>query len=138
MTTQTTGPAGSVRKRSTGLLIVTFIFGLLYLSFIILSLVPNPAGSPVSTTLPYQPFDREQIYVKALFVLFLVGYIVAWRNEGIGGAMFILWFLAMWGVELLIVAPIKPKDWGGGIAMGFPLFVLGILFVVRWYRRKGN
>ncbi len=42
----------------------------------------------------------------------------------------------MWGLEIFVVAPIKGADAGGGIAMGFPLFILGILFVVRWYKGR--
>ena len=136
MTDQIDSQPGQARRRSKALLIATSIFGLLYLIFIILGFIPAPGGSPVSSTVPFKPFDLEGICVKLLFLLFLVGYLVVWKNDGIGGAVFILWYVAMWGVELLIVAPIKPKDWGGGIAMGLPLFVLGILFVVRWYKGR--
>jgi hypothetical protein len=124
---------GSRTSRSKGLLVATTAYGLLYLWFIIVSFIPSPEGSWVSSTVPFEPFDREQIFVKSLFVLFLVGYLLVWRSEFIGGVVFVLWWVAMWCVEILVVAPIK-KDGGGGIVMGFPLFILGILFVWRGYQ----
>ncbi len=144
MTDQIDNQPGEARKRSKVLLILTSIFGLVYLAFIILSFIPGrmfggvfgPGGSPVSATLPFEPFDMEQIYIKLLFLLFLAGYLVVWKNEGIGGAVFILWWAAVWGVELLIVAPIHPNDAGVGIVLGFSFFVLGILFVVGWYKGR--
>jgi hypothetical protein len=42
----------------------------------------------------------------------------------------------MWAFEIFIVAPIKGGDAGGGVAMGLPLFVLGILFVGRALRYR--
>jgi hypothetical protein len=123
-------------RHSKGLLIAASVFGLLYLIFITLSFIPSQDGSPISTTVPFKPFDLEQICVKSLFLLFLAGYVLAWRNEALGGIAFILWFVAMCAVELLIIAPLKPKEGGGGIPMGVPLLALGILFVVRSYRGR--
>ena len=101
---------------------------MLYLWFIIESLIPSPEGSWVSSQVPFDPTDRERISVTLLFLFFLVGYLVAWKNERIAAVIFILWWGAMWGVELFVFAPIVGGDAGGGIAMGLPLFVLGIMF----------
>jgi hypothetical protein len=105
-------------------LIAVSVFGVLYLWFFIASLIPSSEGSWVSSTVPFDPWDREQIFVKLLFLLFLVGCFVAWKNERIAGIIFILWWVAMWAVELFIVG----ADGGMGIVMGLPLFLLGILF----------
>jgi hypothetical protein len=67
-----------------------------------------------------------------LFLLFVVGYIAVWKNEGIGGAIFILWYVGMWVLGLLIAV----QDRDTSIVLGFPLFVLSILFVVRWYKKR--
>jgi len=134
MTDQVDSQPGQVRTRSKALLIATSLFGLLYSWFIIVSFIPAPEGSWISTTVPFEPFDLGQILVKLLFLLFLIGYLVVWKNELIGGAVFLLWWVAMWGVEIFVAAKITGGDGGGGIVMGFPLFVLGILFILRWYK----
>ena len=86
--------------------------------------------------MPFAPFDLEQVLVKLLFVLFLVGYIAAWKNEGIAGLIFVLWWAAMWCLEIFVVMPVKPEAAGGGIEMGLPLFILGILFLVYWKKQR--
>ena len=51
--------------------------------------------------------------------------------------IFILWWAVMWGMDLLVMAPSGP---GGGmaIAMGLPVFVLGILFLVNSKKRRAS
>jgi hypothetical protein len=121
-----------VRKRSEGLLLATSIYGLLYLWFIIVSLFPAPEGSWVSPAVPFEPFSLDQIFVKLLFLLFLIGYLAVWKNELIGGAIFLLYWVGWWCVEMSIELP----DGGVGIVLGFPVFVLGILYVRHWYKRR--
>ncbi len=135
MTDQVHGQLGQVRTRSRALLIATSVFGLLYLAFVITSFIPAPNGSWISSV-PSEPFDRAGIFVKLEFVLFLIGYLVVWKNELIGGAVFLLWWVAMWFLEIFVFAPIVGGDAGGGVAMGLPVFILGILFVRRWYRGR--
>lgn len=130
------GPPSQTKPRPKGLLIALSVYGLLYLVFIVVSFIPSDTGSPVSTTVPFDPFDLEQIFVKLLFVLFLVGYVAAWKNEGVAGLIFVLWWAAMWCLEIFVVAPIKPEAAGGGIEMGLPLFILGILFLVFWKKQR--
>tara|TARA_B100000315_G_C14579325_1_gene589623 strand:- start:1717 stop:2169 length:453 start_codon:yes stop_codon:yes gene_type:complete len=144
MTNQINSQSGKVKKHAKSLLILTSIFALLYLGFIILTFIPasayngtfGPDGSPVNNTVPYDPFDVEQIFVKGLFVLFLVGYLALWKHEAIGGVAFLLWWVAVWGVELIIVAPLHFSDAVVGIIAGLPLFVFGILFVRGWYKKR--
>lgn len=131
--TNQAGVRGRLRERSKALLVVTSVFGLLYLWFVVVSFIPAPQGNWISSTVPFEPFDLEQIFVKLLFLLFLIGYLALWKSELIGGSIFLAWWVAMWCMEIFIVAPIK-NDGGGGILMGFPLFVLGVLFVARALR----
>lgn len=74
------------------------------------------------------------VLVKLLFVLFLGGYIVSWRSDGGAGLIFVLWYAAMWGLSLGL-----PRVFigDGGIAMGLPLFILGVLFLVRCHKKRG-
>jgi hypothetical protein len=122
-------------------LIVTSLFGLLYLWFVIVSYIPAPDGTWVNPAVPYEPSRQAMIVYTLMFLLFFMGYVVVWTNELIGGIIFILWWVAMWFMEILNLAPIEgeaPGDRGGGIAMGFPLFVLGIVFITRWYKGRSG
>ncbi len=126
------------KLRSTGLLITLSAYGLLYLWFIITSFIPAPEGNWISSTVPFEPsWDPEFIAIRLMFVLFLPGYLVAWKNEGVAGIIFILWWVVMWGMDLLVMGPSGPEGGGGmGIAMGLPVFVLGILFLVNSKKRR--
>jgi len=108
------------RSRSTTLLILTSIYGLLYLLLM--------------ATESYGTAGSEPTVVKLLFLLFLVGYAAVWWNERLGGIVFALWWAGMWYLALFVVQ----TDRGAGVVMGVPLFILAILFILSWYRRRGQ
>jgi len=114
-------PSNEKRKHSKVLLTLTTIYGILYLIFVISSFFQ-------------EPFDLERIIVYLAFIIFLVGYYYCWRNEMIGGIIFILWWGIMWYLGLFIAE----HDRGAGVVMGIPLFIIGIIFIVSWYRKKGK
>jgi hypothetical protein len=64
------------KGRSRILLVLTSVYALLY---ILLMVTEN-----------YGTAGSEPTVVKILFALFLVGYIVVWMNEGLGGAIFVM------------------------------------------------
>ncbi|MDP6579077.1 MAG: hypothetical protein QF681_00355 [Vicinamibacterales bacterium] len=112
-------------------------YALLYLWFIITSFIPAPEGNWISSAVPFEPsWAPDFIAIRLMFVLFLPGYVVAWTNEGVAGAIFILWWVVMWGMDLLVMAPAMPDGGGMGIAMGLPVFVLGVLFLKAWFRKR--
>jgi len=108
----------SQKKHSRTLLILTSLYGILYLLFMI--------------TENYGTKGSEPIFVKFFFGLFLVGYLIVWKNEGLGGLIFVLWWIGMWCLGFFIAK----YDRGVAVVMGFPLFVLAILFLISWYRRR--
>jgi len=59
---------------------------------------------------------------------------VVWKNEGVAGIIFIFWWVVMWCLALFIA----DHDRGGGVGFGLPLFILGILFIISWYRKKSK
>lgn len=107
-------------RHSRVLVILTSLYGVLYLAFML-------SGS-------YGASGSEPIVVRLLFVLFLVGYFVSWKNEGLGGLIFVFWWMGMWYLGLFIVE----HDRGAGVAMGFPLFVLAVLLIIAWYRKRAT
>ena len=116
------GPQGPSSKIP---IIVTSIFGLLYLWFVVVSFIPAPDGTWVNPAIPYELSRQGMIVFAFMFLLFLIGYVVVWTNELLGGIIFILWWAAMWFMETLNLAPVEvtppgDRDGGGGIAMGFP------------------
>ena len=127
----------SVKRRlfPTALHVLLTIYGILYFVFVIIGFIPSQEGSPVSDSVPYHPFGLEGSLVKVLFVFFLVGFFTAWKNRLAAGVLFILWWAGMWGLDTLMVAT-KGGSGGEAIGMGFPLFVLGVLFVISGYRQR--
>lgn len=112
------------KKFFSVLQIILTIYGLLYLLFIIDFIsIDN-----------YDPYNLENIVVNLSFVLFLVGYYMIWKNEGVAGIIFIFWWVVMWCLALFIAE----IDRGSSVVMGLPLFILGILFIISWYRKKGK
>ena len=105
------------RRHSAILLTLTTVYGLLYVALI-------ASGS-------YGTAGSEPTVVKLLFLLFLVGYVVVWKHEALGGAVFVVWWIGMWYLGLFVAQ----QDRGSAVVMGLPLLVLAILFIKAWYRR---
>ena len=74
----------------------------------------------------------EYSALKILFAIFVIGYVTSWKNELASGVIFILWFLGMCYENFFLCT----SDCGAGIAMGIPLLILSILFIVYRIRKK--
>lgn len=103
---------------SKSLKVLTSAYGVLYVLFIL-------SGQ-------YGDSPHEPLVVHILFVVFLVGYLTVWKNEIYGGLIFVLWWIGTWYLGLSVVE----HDRGASVVMGFPLFVIAILFLVSGYRRR--
>ena len=121
--TKTSTHLSEKKKRFSVLQIILTIYGLLYLLF----MYPGPLDE-------YNLFELENIIVNLAFVLFLIGYYITWKNERVAGIIFIFWYTIMWYLSLFI----SEQDPGVAIVFGFPLFILGISFIISWYRKKGK
>lgn len=104
-------------RHSRLLLVPTSVYGLLYVAFI--------AGGSYDTT------GAEPTVVRLLFLLFLVGHALTWKNEGLGGANFAVWWVGMWYLGLFVAE----QDGDDAVVLGLPLFVLAIFLIRAWYRR---
>ena len=108
------------KKRYSALHLILIIWGLLFLLLFISDLIT------------IDNYDLESIVVSLAVVLFLIGYYMVWKNELVAGIIFIFWWIVMWFLALFIAE----TDRGVGVVLGFPLFILGILFIISWYRKK--
>lgn len=111
-------PKRAKKGRSRILLVLTSIYALLYILFMV--------------TKQYGTAGSEPTVVKILFGLFLAGYTVVWMNEGLGGAIFVVWWIGMWYLGLFVAQ----SDRGAAQVIGFPLFVLGVLFIIAWLKKR--
>jgi hypothetical protein len=109
------------KKGSRVLLTLTTVCGILYLVLVISSFFEGA-------------HDAGMIIVYVVFPIFLIGYYYSRRNELFAGIVFILWWGIMWYLGLFVAE----QDRGAGIVMGVPLFILGVLFIVSWYRKKAR
>jgi hypothetical protein len=74
----------------------------------------------------------EYSALKILFVMFVIGYVISWKNELASGIIFILWFLGMCYENFFLCT----SDCGAGIGMGIPLLILSIFFIVYGIKKK--
>jgi uncharacterized membrane protein (DUF485 family) len=77
-------------------------------------------------------WDIEYSVLKILFAIFVIGYVISWKNELASGVIFILWFLGMCYENFFLCT----SDCGAGIAMGIPLLILSIFFIIYGIRGK--
>ena len=99
---------------------------LLYLAIYLLLIISGNFGGS------YPNLNVEGIVVYSLFVLFIIGLSISWFNKILTGIIFILWNIGMWTLTLFIVE----NSNGFGIAIGFPLLVLGIFFLIKGIEEK--
>lgn len=125
----TTGDSTKKKKIFPSILhLLTFIYGLLYL-FVVIMESSRPTGASSSGI---ERVNLEVTLVIILFVVFLVGFFISWKREGIAGLIFILWWIGMWYLALFVVE----HDHGAGVVMGIPLFILGIGFIILWHNKR--
>lgn len=113
------------KLRFSALKIILTIYGLLYSLLMISSFFAIE---------DYDFFNLELIVANLSFVLFLVGYYIVWRNEKVAGIIFLFHWVIMWVITLFLAK----TDRGMSVVLGFPLFILGILFIISWYRKKSK
>ncbi|TKJ41635.1 hypothetical protein CEE37_03450 [candidate division LCP-89 bacterium B3_LCP] len=98
--------------------ILTTIFGLLYVLFLI-------SGS-------YGHSGSEPLVIYIMFAVFLIGYVTMWKNELYCGLIFVLWWIGMWYLGVFVAE----QDKGAAVVMGFPLFIIAILFIISGIKKK--
>jgi hypothetical protein len=77
-------------------------------------------------------WNIEHSALKILFAIFVISYAISWKNELASGVIFIFWFLGMCYENFFLCT----SDCGAGIAMGIPLLILSIFFIIYGRRKK--
>jgi hypothetical protein len=68
-----------------------------------------------------------------LFLVFLVGLYLLWSNrERLAGLLFILWYAALWPCDLYITG----DNYEDLPVPGVFMFIIGILSIIYWYKKK--
>ena len=68
-----------------------------------------------------------EVFHTLLLAPFLAAYYFTWRNKGIAGLLFILWFIGVCCAECVV----PPHQQGSGPWGAFPILILGIVFIIR-------
>jgi len=77
-------------------------------------------------------WNIEYSALKILFAIFVIGYVISWKNELASGVIFIFWFLGMCYENFFLCT----SDCSDGIGMGIPLLILSIFFIVNGIMKK--
>lgn len=107
---------------SKTLKVLTSIYAVLYVVLIVSALFDEGFRKQGADTLP--------IFIA--LAIFLIGYVVIWKNEIYGGLIFILWFIGMCYIGWVL----SETDRGVAVVMGFPIYILANLFIISGYRNK--
>lgn len=113
---QTKGKLSKVLKK------ITSVYAALYFILLVSFLFEND-----STT----SFTYEGVIVLTAFLVFAYGFYVMWKNELKAALIFIFWWTIMWYLGLFVAE----MDRGAGVVMGFPLFIIALLFIYSWYKK---
>ena len=112
---------------------VAGVYGLLYVAFEVLALIPS-TKSLIITTNRSESMGLELALTQLLCLLFLLGYATSWLSELIAGALFLLWFALLCWLEAFSIR--FGAGGGMGPVLGLPGLILGILFLVSWFWRR--
>ena len=109
---------------------VTGVYGLLYVVFEVLAVIPTTRSLIIEPTRP-QSIGLELTLTELLCLLFLLGYAASWSSELIAGAILLLWFAFVCWMEAFSIR-FGPGS-GMTTVLALPGLILGILFLVSWF-----
>ncbi len=110
--------------------LIARILSILVIGFTLIMAVGHLVGGPDPYAVDYPPIEN---LLPALMVLSVLGLGIAWRWEGAGGAINLVFFLATIILDWVIRGEFIPL---GGF---FPLLgaiIPGILFLIVWWRTR--
>ena len=77
-------------------------------------------------------FAETSVYL--LFLVFVLGFIVLWKNELVSGVILIAWYGIQWCLVLWVWV-----DGGMTLILGFPIAILGVIaFIFGLSKRRSS
>ena len=114
------------------LLVLASLYAIPYVYLFICSFVPSLRGPYADGVFAFDTVDTGRMIFSLLFAGFAVGLFTSWRNEGLGGLIFIVWWFGTWFLGRF--AP-DHEQWGAAV-MGIPVLILGVLLILPWYKDR--
>jgi len=126
------------------------IYLLLYLLWTLPGLISNSnSGRPTGIEAVFGTYTTCWFIDKSMFLFFLTGYIITWKNKFIGGIMVLIWFIMnvcvdIWSNSLIYIdaktgLENSLGETGLSVVLGFPVLILAIFFIISGnIRRKLN
>ena len=99
--------------------ILGFAASAFFLSFFIGEGVPDLIAGTGNDLIPFLP----------LFILTIIGYLMAWFSNFWGGLILFLGGLGMWGYHLAF-----NHSWRVAVVIGLPFALTGLLFLIYWHK----
>jgi len=123
------------------------IYLLLYLLWTIPGLIFNSNNeSPTGMEPVFGTFTTLWFIDKSMFLFFLVGYIITWKNKFIGGIMLLIWFIMnvcvdIWSNSLIYIdaktgLENSLGETGLSVVLGSPVLILAIFFIISGNNRR--
>jgi len=122
------------KRNFSNMQIILTLYGFLFAMYFVFSFIPAENGNPISDLIPFKPFDLEQIIIKLIFLVFIFAVFQTWKNKLVSGLLLVLCWGGMWAVGHFIVTPMG-RD-ANTVALGFPMIIFGLIYIVDWFRKK--
>ena len=74
-------------------------------------------------------FAETSVYL--LFLVFVLGFIVLWKNELVAGIILIVWYGIQWCLVLWVWV-----DGGMTVILGFPIAILGVFILIYGIKQR--
>ena len=101
--------------------VLGFAASAFFLSFFIGEGVPDLIAGKANDLIPFLP----------LFILTIIGYLIAWFNNFWGGLILLLGGIGMWGYQLAF-----NHSWRVAVVFGLPFAITGFLFMLYWHKME--
>lgn len=134
MKTSKSKPPDEKRNYSIVIQVITSLYGLLYLYFVVWSFIPTKNGNPISNNPSFDPWDSEMIWVKIQFVIFIIGFYYSWKNRLTSGFIYLFWYVGMVALSYFVTVYLQRE--GAAFVLGLPMLVIAILLVISGYRKR--